>query len=105
MEMVAQVTWPETVRMAQEAVQQFLNRITQLSAVQSRAAHGYALEYLEMNEDEVQHVHEGLDSFDWVPLPRAGVPRTERPDGPSGKGSVNRAAALRKILDRVTFSG
>jgi len=91
--------------MPQEAVVQFLNRITQITADQSRTARGFALEYLEMNEDELRQMLQGLRSSSWVPARGASVPRPEPPVGSSEKGSANRAAAVRKILDRITFAG
>jgi len=91
--------------MPQEAVLQFLNRVAQVTADQSRTARGFALEYLEINEDELRHMLEGLRSSNWVPVSGASVPRAERPVESSEKGSANRAAAVRKILDRITFAG
>jgi hypothetical protein len=88
--------------MTEEAVSQFLNRITRTSAVHLAAEHGFALEYLEMSEGELEKVVYQLYSSAGLAARDTELPCTGRPDVSSGRGSTNRAVALRKILDRVT---
>ncbi len=72
--------------MIAEDVTRFLNRITQDSAVQSGSKHGFALEYLEMSEHELQCLAVCSDDS-------------------SQDDRISSVTALRRILDRVTHTG
>ncbi|MEJ2238445.1 MAG: hypothetical protein P8X82_09130 [Gemmatimonadales bacterium] len=86
--------------MPEEAVSQFLNRITQISAVQSGAKYGFALEYLEMNEEELLNVLDEFQSPNCGSGARRALHCTDVPDG----DAISRATVLRRILGRVTLA-
>jgi hypothetical protein len=88
--------------MPEEAVSQFLNRITQTSAVHLAAEYGFALKYLEMSEGELEKVVYRLHSSAGLAARDTEFPCTGRPNVSSDKGATNRVMALRKILERVT---
>lgn len=87
--------------MPEEAVSQFLNRITQISAVQSGAKYGFALEYLEMNEEELLNVPDEFQSPNWG----SGAGRTLHSTGVTEGDAISRATVLRRILGRVMLTG